>query len=171
MGPKLNIDDELNNEVQTLAEQELQEKMSINSEPAKSAQVEFVRLDPIKLYDQINQIRSEGVEESVIREAFNQFMEQATNRTPKAKTVMKRHVDSIPMPSNEEIMKFYEERYKVMNDASTNPQVAAILGAMEIAQENRKIRETIPLKTKIARYIAIKLLAFTIFMCKLLGVK
>ncbi|NJO48182.1 MAG: lipase chaperone [Leptolyngbyaceae cyanobacterium RM2_2_4] len=163
-----------NAEIEALSEEEQAQRVQINSLAPGQRSVEFVRLDPVKLFDQISQMRKEGVDEDTIREALNQFMEQATNRTQKAKTVMKRHVGSVPMPSQDEINQLYQDRYKDVDLESADSTVKLIVERLEESERARKELAQFPKLTRRAKakiYVVKKLLQFTIFICRALGVR
>lgn len=157
----------LNDKIQELADQENAIKQDLNSRPAQKTDVKL-SIDPIKLFDQLEQLRKEGVDEATIRTAFADYMSKHTGNSRQAKNVMKRHIGSLPMPSQADINKMYEDRYKDIVNETTSPQTVLVLEALENAKNAPKI--TIPLKTRIARLIVRKILSFIVTVCKLLGV-
>lgn len=144
-----------------------------SSAPLASAeQLKNLAIDPLVLFQQVEQLRKDGVDDATIREAFAQFMEQYQNTSRRAVNSMKRHRDSQAMPSQDEINKMYEDRYKGILDESNDPMVKVVLEAMENSNKAVAVSKVkTPLRRRIAVFIAIRLLGVTISICKLLGVK
>lgn len=141
--------------------------------PQNPTEIPKLKVDPLVLFKQIEEMRKEGVAEEVIREAFVQFMEQYQGNVRKVPRTVRRTVDSVPMPTQAEINKMYEDRYKGITDEDNNPQVALVLEALETSKSQRELAKKykVPLKTRVARYLVRHLISTCIYLCRILGVK
>lgn len=135
-----------------------------------------VKMDPYALFRAIEELRENGMPEAIIHEAFNQFMEERQGKARELKNSMKRTPESIPIPTQLDINKMYEDRltskeYVGLNTHEAQAFIEAIMAAKVTQTQMQKYSSFRTYKHKIARWLAIKMLSFTIFVCKLLGVK
>lgn len=138
--------------------------------PAKNTDVKL-RFDPVELVRQVQRLREEGMDETMIRAAFEAVLSENRGDERQAKSVMKRHLGSIPMPTQDEINKLYEDRHK--NDISERADIIEILtNTHPKGLFSQKLEESLKpsLKNRIVRYLAIRVLKGLIFVCKALGV-
>lgn len=161
----------LSKQVEELSEADRLSLEHLNSMKAATASVKL-RLDPIELINQVQQMRQDGVEEATVRAAFEQAIEQVQGKPRKNNNSMKAHRDAPNMPTQEEINEIYEKRYSgrdIEIIGSFGYDVTDRLQVIEDASQLSKPKLTYRAQVKI--YILKKLLRFTIFVCKSLGVK
>ena len=94
-------------------------------------------LDPYLLFTQIEEMKKDGVEESVIREAFNQLMEERSGQFRKiVPTVRRKQAGLPPMISQEEINKIYTDRVTVQQE-SLSPSMLMLMDEVAKAKDRR----------------------------------
>lgn len=134
-------------------------------------------LDPYILFTQIEAMRKEGVEEATIREAFNQFMIDRSGTRPQVKNSMKRHPDSVPMPTQDEINKMYTDKLTEQKTIMSE-DMNLIMDELENSK-TRKAQAVVQskrfsfkrFKDNLARRAMVMILRVTIFVFKGFGVK
>lgn len=146
------------------------------SETKEAAQK--VTIDPLVLFQQIESLRTEGVPEETIKAAFAEFMNQVSGNVRKAQPTMRRTPESVPMPTQEEINKLYEERYKGIDTEIADPSVGLILDAIERSNKIRTqiVNPTLTDRVKMLGYrisylFLSKLLQAIVFVFAKMGVK
>lgn len=160
-------------EIQRIKDSESYQNCELNNAPSKSVQVPL-RMDPVILLDQIQQMRKEGVDEATIKAAFYEAMEQAQGEPRKVRNSMKAHRDAPKMPSQEEMNSVYVNRYAhgIDDTSIRNESVSAVVDAINAAQARKQMAPPKPpFRTRVAYFIARKVLATLIVFCKVLGVK
>lgn len=163
----------LNEEIQALTEAESVVRRSYNDSPARQTAVEL-RLDPLELIKQVQKMREEGLDEVTIRTAFNDVLAQLQGNSRGPARRVLNTVDSVPMPTQEEINKMYGDRYKGIETEVTDPTVKLVIERLEESERARKELANIPklnIRAKVKVFVVKKLLQFTIFVCKALGVR
>lgn len=100
-----------------------------------TAEKQNVQFDLPELLKQIQAMREEGVSEETIRLAFEEAVREITKTKLPARSAMLRHENATPMPSQSDINKMYEERYKGIIEDANDPHVSLILDAMQRSKE------------------------------------
>lgn len=153
-----------------------------NVEMAPNVEVQTPKSQEADLYlmfKQIESLRQDGVSEEVIREAFNQLMSEKQGNYRKVQLPVK-NPDSTPMPTQEEINKMYEERYKDLPpDVEMSPTMKEIYDGIQLAKEaNSKILKRATLFGTIKMYwyrtiyfFLSKFLSLVVWVVSKMGVK
>lgn len=95
------------------------------------------KLDPLELIRQLDKMREEGFDENVIRAAFDEVMAQHTGNFRRPLRRVLKSDNMTLMPTQAEINKMYEDRYKGIVDIGVNdPSIKAIVDSIDL--ESRK---------------------------------
>lgn len=178
----LKIDEEFDEEFEQKQEQEQEQRAQdeANNQPVSTATIKM-RIDPGVLLAQLQELRKEGVDESIIRAALNEAMEAAQGEPRKALNSMKAHRDAPSMPSQEDMNLVYVLRYgngiddyEIKNETvsdivKANETVSDIVKAVVESRKRNSFKPT--LRVRIATYFVIKALKGLIYICNALGVK
>lgn len=161
-------------------DKELAATFAANNLPSVTTTVPVAKkLDPYILFREIEQMREDGIPEDTIKEAFNQFMEERGGNFRKPQKTLRKSEEMNAMPSQEEINKMYEDRYKNIPIEERDPAIQAIISAIQNAdktkwQNNKKatLKSYIRMYTYKALYFSLnKFLSMVVWTFKKMGIK